>query len=99
MVSWQAFPSLPPSSRASPTFLAPKTPFPFPFKRLPHRLRKMSLHSRVNFLKQLFKLKVQEMEYTFRYTNFRNHQKRLRVIKEQNLQAFVLRPMYLHVQK
>ena len=30
MVSWQAFPSLPP--------LAPKTPFPIPFKRLRRRL-------------------------------------------------------------
>ena len=30
MVSWQAFPSLLPR--------APKTPFPFPFKRLPRRL-------------------------------------------------------------
>ena len=32
MVSWQAFPSL--------VSLAPKTPFPFPFKRLPRRLFK-----------------------------------------------------------
>ena len=30
----------PPSSRASRVSLAPKTPFPFPFKRLPRRLRK-----------------------------------------------------------
>ena len=37
-VSWQAFPSLPPSSRASGVSPAPKTPFPFPFKRLPRRL-------------------------------------------------------------
>ena len=28
--------------------------------------RKMSPHSRVNLLKQVFKLKVQEMEYTVR---------------------------------
>ena len=35
MVSWQAFPS----SRAPGVSLAPKTPFPFPFKRLPRRLR------------------------------------------------------------
>ena len=27
-----------PSSRAPRVFLAPKTPFPFPFKRLPRRL-------------------------------------------------------------
>ena len=38
MVSWQAFPFLPPSSRALRVSLAPKTPFPFPFKRLPRRL-------------------------------------------------------------
>ena len=38
MVSWQAFPPLPPSSHASRVSLAPKTPFPFPFKRLPRRL-------------------------------------------------------------
>ena len=38
MVSWQAFRSLPPSSRAPRVSLAPKTPFPFPFKRLPRRL-------------------------------------------------------------
>ena len=38
MVSWQAFPSLPPSSRAPRVSLAPKTPFPFPFKRLPRWL-------------------------------------------------------------
>ena len=31
MVSWQAFPSFPPSSRAPRVSLAPKTPFPFPF--------------------------------------------------------------------
>ena len=38
MVSWQAFPSLPP--RAPPRVsLAPKTPFPIPFKRLPRRLK------------------------------------------------------------
>ena len=37
MVSWQAFPSLPP--RAPPRVsLAPKTPFPFPSKGLPRRL-------------------------------------------------------------
>ena len=30
--------SLPPSSRAPRVSLAPKTPFPFPFKRLPRRL-------------------------------------------------------------
>ena len=30
--------SFPPSSRAPRVFLAPKTPFPFPFKRLPRRL-------------------------------------------------------------
>ena len=36
MVSWQAFPSLP----VRPYSLAPKTPFPFLFKRLPRRLRK-----------------------------------------------------------
>ena len=30
--------SLPPSSRTSLVSLAPKTPFPFPFKRLPRRL-------------------------------------------------------------
>ena len=40
MVSWQAFPSFPSSSRASRVSLAPKTPFPFPFKRLPRRLHK-----------------------------------------------------------
>ena len=34
MVSWQAFPSLPP--RPPPRVsLVPKTPFPIPFKRLP----------------------------------------------------------------
>ena len=38
MVSWQAFPSLLPSSRAPRVSLAPKTPFPFPFKRRPRRL-------------------------------------------------------------
>ena len=38
MVSWQAFLSLPPSSRAPRVSLAPKSPFPFPFKRLPRRL-------------------------------------------------------------
>ena len=31
--------SLPPSSRTSRVSLAPKTPFPFPFKRLPRRLQ------------------------------------------------------------
>ena len=37
MVSWQAFPSLPP--RAPLAFLLkPKTPFPFPFQCLPRRL-------------------------------------------------------------
>ena len=30
--------SLPPSSRPPHVSLAPKTPFPFPFNRLPHRL-------------------------------------------------------------
>ena len=39
------------------------------------------------------------MEYTFRQTNFRNHKKTIWVIKEQKLQTFVLRPMYLHVQQ
>ena len=39
MVSWQAFPSFPSSSRAPRVSLAPQTPFPFPFKRLPHRLQ------------------------------------------------------------
>ena len=38
MVSWQAFPSLPSSSRVPHVSLARKTPFPFPFKRLPRRL-------------------------------------------------------------
>ena len=38
MVSWQPFPSLPPSSCAPRVSLAPKTPFPFPLKRLPRRL-------------------------------------------------------------
>ena len=38
MVSWQAFPSLPSSLRASRVSLVPKTPFPFLFKRLPRRL-------------------------------------------------------------
>ena len=38
MVSWQVFPSLPPSSRAPRISLAPKTPFPCPFKRLQRRL-------------------------------------------------------------
>ena len=38
MVSWQAFPSLLPSLRALRVSLAPKTPFPFLFKRLPRRL-------------------------------------------------------------
>ena len=38
MVSWQAFLSFPSSSRAPRISLAPKTPFPFPFKRLPRRL-------------------------------------------------------------
>ena len=37
MVSWQAFPSLPPRAHLGIS-LAPKTPFPFPFKRLPRRL-------------------------------------------------------------
>ena len=41
MVSCQAFPSLPPSLLARPYSLAPKTPFPFLFKRLPRRLRKL----------------------------------------------------------
>ena len=35
--------SLPPSSRAFRTSLAPKTPFPFPFKRLPRRLLPLTL--------------------------------------------------------
>ena len=39
MVSWQAFPSFPSSSRAPRVSLAPQTPFPFPFKRLPRRLQ------------------------------------------------------------
>ena len=40
MVSWRAFPPPhPPPSSCAPRFsLAPKTPFPFPFKRLPRRL-------------------------------------------------------------
>ena len=32
----------PPSTRAPRVSLAPKTPFPFPFKRLPRRLRTVS---------------------------------------------------------
>ena len=39
MVSWQAFPSLPPRAHLSIS-LTPKTPLPFPFKCLPHRLTK-----------------------------------------------------------
>ena len=39
MVSWQACPSFPSSSRAPRVSLAPQTPFPFPFKRLPRRLQ------------------------------------------------------------
>ena len=39
MVSWQAFPSFTSSSRAPRVSLAPQTPFPFPFKRLPRRLQ------------------------------------------------------------
>ena len=62
-------------------------------------LRKMSPHSSVNLLKQVFKLKVQEMEHTFRETNFRNHKKPIWVVEEQNLRTFVLPRMYLHVQK
>ena len=39
MFSWQAFPSsLPPSLLVRPYSLAPKTPFPILFKRLPRRL-------------------------------------------------------------
>ena len=38
MVSCQAFPSLPSSSRAPRVSLVPKIPFLFPFKRLPRRL-------------------------------------------------------------
>ena len=46
--------SLPPSSRAPRVSLAPKTPFPFPFKRLPRRLRIILLTCRECF-KQLQK--------------------------------------------
>ena len=46
--------SLPPSSRAPRISLAPKTPFPFPFKRLPRRLRIILLTCRECF-KQLQK--------------------------------------------
>ena len=37
--------SLPPSLRAPRVSLAPKTPIPFPFKRLPRRLLETRLHS------------------------------------------------------
>ena len=46
--------SLPPSSRAPRVSLAPKTPFPSPFKRLPRRLRIILLTCR-ECLKQLQK--------------------------------------------
>ena len=49
MVSWQAFPSFPSSSRASRVSLAPKTPFPFPFKLLPRGLENLVTYASENF--------------------------------------------------
>ena len=40
MASWQAFPSLLPRAPLAPKTPFPKSPFPFPFKRLPRRLRR-----------------------------------------------------------
>ena len=40
--------SLPPSSRAPHISLAPKTPFPFPFNRLPQARRGKPLHDKEN---------------------------------------------------
>ena len=55
----------------------------------------MSPHSRVNFLKQLFKKWHTHLDkQTLGITKIL-----LWVIKEQNLQTFVLHPMYLHVQE
>ena len=45
IVSWQAFPSLPPRA-----LLAPKTPFPFPFKRLPGTLDDSLLNQGIAYL-------------------------------------------------
>ena len=45
IVSWQAFPSLPPRA-----LLAPKTPFPFPFKRLPGTLDDSLLNQVIAYL-------------------------------------------------
>ena len=50
MVSWQAFPSFASSSRACRVSLAPKTPFPFPFKRLPRRLTSTCIFKRYTYL-------------------------------------------------
>ena len=55
MVSWQAFPSLPPFSRSPRVSLTPKIPFPFPFKRLPGRLgRRLHLSMNKNHWVQSF---------------------------------------------
>ena len=49
MISWQAFPSFPSSSRASRVSLAPKTSFPFPFKLLPRGLENLVTYGSENF--------------------------------------------------
>ena len=59
MVSWQAFPSLPPSLRAPRVSLVPKTPFPFLLKRLPCRLP-TSVCSVINII-------LNEAKYTLSY--------------------------------
>ena len=46
-------PSLPPSSRAPRVSLAPKTPFPFPFKRLPRRLSSDGQYLQCSLLQRL----------------------------------------------
>ena len=58
----------------------------------------MNPHSSVNLLKQVSKLKVQEMEYTLRKTNFRNHKKTYLGYERTKSAKFALRPMYLYLE-
>ena len=58
--------SFPPSSRAPRVSLGPKTPFPFPFKRLPRRLQ-LSRHLLLNEQKKVRKKSLVPLEFSCEY--------------------------------
>jgi len=53
---------------------------------------KMNPHSSINLLKQVFKLKIQQMEYTLRKTKYRNPKKSYLGYERTKSAKFVLGP-------